>query len=83
MSWFDRLRAALFPSERVTGDPPSGNGASSFHLWWDVPPTERLVRASVVLEVIEPRLLALQNFRGTEIDPTLGMPTSPFFTLWL
>lgn len=54
MSWFDRLLAALFPSERVTGDPPSGNGASSFHLWWDVPPTERLVQASVVLEVIEP-----------------------------
>ena len=54
MSWFDRILEALRPSPRVTGDPPSGNGASSFHLWWDVASATRLVETSVVLEVTEP-----------------------------
>jgi hypothetical protein len=44
----------LRPEARMWGDPPSGNGASSFHLWWEVPYGERLTRASVVLEVLEP-----------------------------
>lgn len=40
--------------ERTSGDPPSGNGASSFHLWWEVPYGERLRETSAVLTVLEP-----------------------------
>jgi hypothetical protein len=36
---------------RVTGRPPSANGASSFHLIWEVPTGEELVEASVTLVV--------------------------------
>jgi hypothetical protein len=36
---------------RVTGRPPSPNGASSFHLSWEVPTGEELVEASVSLVV--------------------------------
>jgi hypothetical protein len=53
-SWFGRLRSAFRPEARVSGEPRSGNGASSFHLWWDVPYGERLTRVSAVLEVLEP-----------------------------
>jgi len=34
VSWLSRFSQ---PRERVTGAPTSSNGASSFHLWWDVP----------------------------------------------
>jgi len=37
--------------ERVSGAPTSANGASSFHLWWDVPYGERFTSASVTLDV--------------------------------
>ena len=37
--------------ERVSGAPASSSGASSFHLWWDVPFGERLTAASVTLDV--------------------------------
>lgn len=37
---------------RDRGNPPSGNGASSLHLAWDLP--GRFERAEVTLEVIEP-----------------------------
>ena len=36
---------------RVSGRPPSANGASSLHLMWDVPTDEELVEASVSLRV--------------------------------
>ena len=36
---------------RTTGRPPSGNGASSAHLWWDVP-RGPWVEAETVLEVL-------------------------------
>jgi len=39
--------------ERVRGRPPSANGASSFHLWWDLPPG-RWRRFEVSLEVLRP-----------------------------
>ena len=44
--------AALLRTEpRVTGRPPSANGASSLHLAWHVPTGEELVEASVSLMV--------------------------------
>ncbi|MGI9585699.1 MAG: hypothetical protein ACR2N7_08940 [Acidimicrobiia bacterium] len=49
----DWVRNLMSPGvrERVSGAPSSGNGASSFHLWWDVPYGERLTAASVTLDV--------------------------------
>ena len=38
---------------RDRGLPPSPNGASSFHIWWDVPDVP-LASVSVVLEVLRP-----------------------------
>lgn len=38
---------------RERGLPPSPNGASSFHIWWDVPDTG-LASVSAVLEVLSP-----------------------------
>ena len=38
---------------RDRGLPPSPNGASSFHVWWDVPDVP-LASVSVVLEVLKP-----------------------------
>jgi hypothetical protein len=39
---------------RTRGFPPSGNGASSFHLRWDLPPEAgHLVAAAATLEVLE------------------------------
>jgi hypothetical protein len=47
-----RRGAALLGGEdRVTGRPPSANGASSLHLAWQVPTSEALVEASVNLMV--------------------------------
>jgi len=52
--WFARLRAAFNPPARTTGRPASRTGASSFHLWWDVPYGDRLVEAAVTMEVVDP-----------------------------
>ena len=38
---------------RDRGLPPSPNGASSFHIWWDVPDVP-LASVSVILEVLKP-----------------------------
>lgn len=43
------------PRERLRGDPPSGNGASSFHLFWRLPPVaEPLVEVAATLTVTVP-----------------------------
>jgi hypothetical protein len=47
--------------ERTSGPPPSGNRASSFHLFWDVPP-EPLAEVSATVEVIEPPAVARLYF---------------------
>ena len=46
-----RGRARISGAPRVTGRPPSANGASSLHLLWVVPPGQELVEASVSLLV--------------------------------
>lgn len=53
----DFLERLIGPAERATGGrtsgpPPSGNGASSFHLFWDAPPVP-LIEVEVTIEVIE------------------------------
>ncbi len=47
MSWLSRFGQ---PRERLAGPPTSSNGASSFHLWWQVP-AGPFQEVSAVLEV--------------------------------
>ena len=47
MSWLSRFGQ---PRERLAGPPTSSNGASSFHLWWEVP-AGPFQEVSAVLEV--------------------------------
>ena len=54
MSWLDRLFGRTALTARLAGEPTSGNGASSFHLWWDVPYGELLTEVSATLEIVEP-----------------------------
>ena len=54
-----RLLGRLGAAPRVSGRPPSANGASSFHLLWSVPSGEELVEASV--NVVVPTLPAVSR----------------------
>lgn len=72
MSWFTRmLRNLAGVGPTGTGSGRSGNGASSFHLTWEMPPQargERLVEVSAVLEVlVSPRVEALY-FWALQVD---------------
>lgn len=53
LSWLQGLFSRFVPGPRVSGEPTSSNGASSFHLWWDLPTRDKIVEASAVFEVIE------------------------------
>jgi hypothetical protein len=46
-------RISRIGEQRVTGPPTSSNGASSFHLFWDVAP-KPLIEVAATIEVIEP-----------------------------
>jgi hypothetical protein len=48
-----RIRRAMAAGERTSGEPRSGNGASSFHLVWDLP-TQPLSSVEATLEILEP-----------------------------
>jgi hypothetical protein len=50
-SWFRSIFGGM--GQRTSGRPTSSNGASSFHLWWDVPTSEPIIGASVTLEVAD------------------------------
>lgn len=58
MGWLDRLlggAGARAGWDGTAGRPPSGNGASSCHLFWEVPHgTAPIVAVSVTLEVVDP-----------------------------
>jgi hypothetical protein len=56
---------------RAAGPPRSSNGASSFHLIWDMPRTAeaaRLVEMSAVLEVVAPPRVASLYFWALQVD---------------
>lgn len=58
-------------ADRVAGDPPSSNGASSFHLRWDMPVTLRhpgFREISVTLEIIEPPTVDRLYFWALQAD---------------
>lgn len=60
----------MFP-RRVSGPPASSNGASSFHLMWQVPPQPlREVRAD--FEVVEPPAVAELYFWALQVDFVTG-----------
>ncbi len=64
-----RFLRSLFPSqpERISGLPPSANGASSFHLLWQVPPRPlREVRAD--FEVVDPPTVDRLYFWALQVN---------------
>jgi hypothetical protein len=67
----DRSRSPLVPRERTSGDPPSANGASSFHLRWELPPAvprAGLREVSVTLEVVSPPEVPRLYFWALQAD---------------
>jgi hypothetical protein len=53
---------------RTRGFPPSGNGASSFHLGWRLPPRARhLIEAAVTLEVTQPPVVEHLYFWAMQV----------------
>lgn len=59
--------------ERVSGEPPSRNGASSLHLFWDLP--GRFAAAEVTLEVLQPPTVARLYFWA--LQATFVGPAGP------
>ncbi len=62
-------------ADRVAGDPPSANGASSLHLRWDLPPSARrpgFREVSVTLEVLEPPTVDRLYFWALQADVVDG-----------
>ena len=55
-------------SPRVSGPPPSENGASSFHLWWAPPSQEELVEASVTLTIVTPPVVPRLYFWALQVS---------------
>ena len=53
MTWLDRLFGRSTEALRTSGEPKSGNGASSFHLWWEVPSGRRFTEIAATLEVFD------------------------------
>jgi hypothetical protein len=51
-SFWQRFRSAAEVRQRTWGEPRSANGASSFHLVWEVPQTP-LIEVSAVLEILQ------------------------------
>ena len=82
MGWLQRVRSWLSSGAtptgattagrglRVSGEPPSGNGASSFHLTWELP--GELVAVAVTLEVAEPPSVDRLYFWALQVDFTNG-----------
>jgi len=77
----DRLRALASAvtggGPRVAGPPRSGNGASSFHLLWELPaargaPSPRLVEVSATLEVLVPPAVPALYFWAMQVDLLSG-----------
>lgn len=66
-SWLDRLRVGRWDGTR--GRPRSANGASSFHLFWDVPPG-RWTAAEATLEIVRPPTAPDLHFWALQVSFT-------------
>jgi hypothetical protein len=77
VGWFDWLRSLFAPGRDgfngLRGDPPSGNGASSFHVWWQVPPTP-LREVGVTFEILEPPRASRLYFWALQVTFGAGPP---------
>lgn len=66
-----RAEAAWAARQRTSGEPRSANGASSFHLVWDIPP-EPLKRAAATLEVVVPPTVPRLYFWALQVSFAAG-----------
>jgi hypothetical protein len=53
---------------RLAGDPPSANGASSFHIWWDLPRPGPYREVSAVLQVVAPPVVNRLYFWALQVS---------------
>ncbi|OFW66033.1 MAG: hypothetical protein A2Z12_10065 [Actinobacteria bacterium RBG_16_68_21] len=67
MSPLRRLRAVFATRERIDGEPRSANGASSFHLVWELPATP-LLEVSATLEVLQPPMVGRLYFFALQVS---------------
>jgi len=70
-SWWQRVRTRWSvdgPGSRTTGDPRSSNGASSFHLRWDLSTSAAFDRVEVTLEVLDPPTVPRLYFWALQVD---------------
>jgi hypothetical protein len=61
------VRAALAGRERTSGEPQSANGASSFHLVWDLPAVP-LAEVSATLEILVPPFVSRLYFWALQVS---------------
>lgn len=64
---FRRLRRLATARERTSGEPRSQNGASSFHLVWDVP-QRPLSSVEATLEILEPPAVGRLYFWALQVS---------------
>ena len=65
MSWLSRFSQ---PRVRLAGPPPSGNGASSFHLWWILPSAGPFREVTAVFEVTRAPAVARLYFWALQVS---------------
>jgi hypothetical protein len=65
MSWFSRFSQ---PRVRLAGPPPSGNGASSFHLWWILQTAGPFSEVRAAFEVTRPPAVARLYFWALQVS---------------
>lgn len=71
MKWTSHWRdgqALTNRGQRLSGTPPSANGASSFHLWWSLPDSGPFAEVSAVLEVVTPPSVARLYFWALQVS---------------
>lgn len=69
MGFVDRVKAVFEPWDGLSGRPPSGNGASSFHLQWSAP-EGMWVAAEATLEIVEPPTVPKLYFWAMQVSFT-------------
>jgi hypothetical protein len=57
---------------RLSGPPPSGNGASSFHLWWQLPAVAAVTEVSAVVEIVSAPTVASLYFWALQVGFARG-----------
>jgi hypothetical protein len=65
MSWLSRLSQ---PRARLAGLPPSGNGASSFHLWWALPAPGSFSQVTATFQVTRAPAVARLYFWALQVS---------------